>query len=75
MCNRCHEKRFIIIKVRDDNPQVVKMSDDEVDQDLLSFMRAHMQGSNLTASDSTIGVLESAEYIYDVPNSLFYDPS
>jgi len=44
------------------------MSDDEVDQDLLSFMRAHMNGSLLAAPHATIGVLESAEYIYDVPD-------
>jgi hypothetical protein len=45
------------------------MSDDEVDQDLLSFMRAHLDGGHLIASEATIGVLESAEYIYDVPDS------
>jgi hypothetical protein len=42
------------------------MSDDEVDQDLLAFMRAHMNGSNLRTAEATTGVLESAEYICDV---------
>ena len=57
------------LKVRDDKCQVFQMSDDEVDQDLLSFMREHMNGSLLAAPEATIGVLESAEYIYDVPDS------
>ena len=42
------------------------MSDDEVDHDLLAFMREHMNGSNIPAAESTTGVLESAEYICDV---------
>lgn len=45
------------------------MSDDEVDQDLLSFLRAHINGPPLAVPDATIGVLESAEHIYDVPDS------
>ena len=43
------------------------MADDEVDHDLIEFMRAHMTGkSQKTASESSLGVLESAERIYDV---------
>ena len=43
------------------------MADDEVDHDLLEFMRAHMNGTAHTnAFDSSTGVLESAERIYDV---------
>ena len=43
------------------------MADDEVDHDLIEFMRAHMFGkSQKTAPDSSLGVLESAERIYDV---------
>jgi hypothetical protein len=43
------------------------MADDEVDHDLIEFMRAHMTSKcQKTASDSTLGVLESAERIYDV---------
>ena len=43
------------------------MADEEIDHDLLEFMRAHMNGKvykNNVAS--TTGVLESAERIYDV---------
>ena len=51
------------------------MADDEVDHDLIEFMRAHMTGkSQKTASDSSLGVLESAERIYNVrhpDNALF----
>lgn len=43
------------------------MADDEVDHDLIEFMRAHMTGkSQKSASDSSLGVLESAERIYNV---------
>lgn len=43
------------------------MADDDVDHDLIEFMRAHMTGkSQKTASDSSLGVLESAERIYNV---------
>ena len=43
------------------------MVDDQVDHDLIEFMRAHMTGkSQKTASESSLGVLESAERIYDV---------
>jgi hypothetical protein len=43
------------------------MSDDEVDLDLLEFMRAHLNGNgHAKRMDETTGVLESAEWIYDV---------
>lgn len=43
------------------------MADDEVDHDLIEFMRAHMLGkSQKMATDSSLGVLESAERIYNV---------
>lgn len=43
------------------------MADDDVDHDLLEFMRAHMNGAGgARATESTLGVLESAEQIYDV---------
>lgn len=43
------------------------MSDDDVDHDLLEFMRAHMTGKSQEATvTSSLGVLESAERIYDV---------
>jgi hypothetical protein len=45
----------------------VRMTDDDVDYDLLEFMRAHMNGAGgIRSSESTLGVLESAEQIYDV---------
>jgi len=44
------------------------MADDDVDHDLLEFMRAHMNGAcGAHAAELTSGVLESAEQIYDVP--------
>jgi hypothetical protein len=47
------------------------MSDDEVDHELLDFMRAHMNGNgNISSSEKNIGVLESAEQIYDVSHSV-----
>lgn len=64
-----------LIKVRADKSKTITMSDDEVDQDLLEFMRAHMNGSNLPAVEATTGVLESAEYICDVRTlNLLLDP-
>jgi hypothetical protein len=45
------------------------MADDDVDHDLLEFMRAHMNGAGGDRAESTLGVLESAEQIYDVPPS------
>ena len=43
------------------------MSEDDVDHDLLEFMRAHMNGGcQKKAVDSSLGVLESAERIYNV---------
>lgn len=43
------------------------MSDDDVDHDLLEFVRAHMNGAGASrAAEPTLGVLESAERIYDV---------
>jgi hypothetical protein len=43
------------------------MADDDVDHDLLEFMKAHMNGNGQTNGfDSSTGVLESAEQIYDV---------
>lgn len=43
------------------------MADDEVDHDLLEFMRAHMAcKSQKRASECNLGVLESAERIYNV---------
>jgi len=43
------------------------MADDEVDHDLLEFMRAHMACKDTKkASECNLGVLESAERIYDV---------
>jgi len=60
---------------RSDESKTITMSDDEVDQDLLEFMRAHMNGSNLPAVEATTGVLESAEYICDVRTlNLHLDP-
>lgn len=45
----------------------MKMADDDVDHDLLEFMKAHMNGNGFSSSfDTTTGVLESAELIYDV---------
>ena len=47
------------------------MTDDEVDYDLLEFMRAHMNGEiQKVAFNCTLGVLESAEQIYNVSHSL-----
>ena len=47
------------------------MADDEVDHDLLEFMRAHMNGKGQkSASDCNLGVLESAERICDVSHPL-----
>ena len=65
-----------LIKVRAPNEsKTITMSDDEVDQDLLEFMRVHMNGSNLPAVEATTGVLESAEYICDVRTlNLLLDP-
>jgi hypothetical protein len=45
------------------------MADDDVDHDLMEFMRAHMNGAGGDRAESTLGVLESAEQIYDVPPS------
>jgi len=43
------------------------MADDDVDHDLLEFMRAHMNNAGgAHGAESTLGVLESAEQIYDV---------
>jgi hypothetical protein len=43
------------------------MSDDEVDYDLLAFMKAHALGNGFScAAETSTGVLESAELIYDV---------
>ena len=43
------------------------MADDDVDHDLIEFMRAYMAGTcRKTTLDATLGVLESAERIYDV---------
>jgi pyridoxine 5'-phosphate synthase PdxJ len=42
------------------------MADDDVDYDLLEFMRAHMNGAGGPRAEPTLGVLESAEQIYDV---------
>ena len=44
------------------------LADDDVDHDLLEFMRAHMNGVGKHHAESTLGVLESAEQIYDVPS-------
>jgi hypothetical protein len=47
------------------------MADDEVDHDLLEFMRAHMNGNGQkSASDCNLGVLESAERICNVSHPL-----
>jgi hypothetical protein len=48
------------------------MADDDVDHDLLEFMRAHMNGGGGNRAESTLGVLESAEQIYDVPRKAFW---
>jgi hypothetical protein len=43
------------------------MADDDVDHDLLEFMRAHLPSNTQTLTcDSSLGVLESAEQICDV---------
>lgn len=43
------------------------MADDDVDHDLLEFMRAYLPSKAQTpTSDSSLGVLESAELICDV---------
>ena len=43
------------------------MSDDEVDHDLLDFMRAHMdKNEHINGVAETTGVLESAELINNV---------
>ena len=43
------------------------MTDDEVDHDLLEFMRAHLPSNAQTPiGDSSLGVIESAEQICDV---------
>jgi hypothetical protein len=42
------------------------MSDDDVDHDLLDFMRLHINGNGHCEVKQTTGVLESAEEIYDV---------
>ena len=47
------------------------MSDDEVDHELLEFMRAHMNGNgNVSSREASIGVMESAEQIYDVSHTV-----
>jgi len=52
------------------------MSDDEVDHDLLEFMRAHMNGNgHSNGVPESTGVLESAELIYDVPFPEFLEPN
>jgi len=44
------------------------LEDDDVDHDLLDFMRAHMNGNGHATNgvDMSTGVLESAEYVYNV---------
>ena len=42
------------------------MADDDVDHDLLDFMRLHINGNGHCEVKQTTGVLESAEQIYDV---------
>jgi hypothetical protein len=42
------------------------MTDDDVDHDLLDFMRLHLNGSCNLEVEETTGVIESAELIYDV---------
>jgi hypothetical protein len=50
---------------------LLRMSDDEVDHELLAFMRANMNGNgSILPSEKNIGVLESAEQIYDVSHSV-----
>jgi hypothetical protein len=48
------------------------MSDDDVDYDLLDFMRAHMNGnaSHVHPVETSTGVLEGAEYVCDVSRRL-----
>jgi hypothetical protein len=42
------------------------MTDDDVDHDLLDFMRLHINGNSHCEVQQTTGVLESAEEISDV---------
>jgi hypothetical protein len=52
------------------------MADDDVDHDLLEFMRAHLPSNAQTLTcDSSLGVLESAEQICDVSLARKHLPS
>ena len=49
------------------NGKNMALSDDEIDHDLLKFMKEHMNGNgHKNGFDSSTGVLESAERIYNV---------
>jgi hypothetical protein len=63
-------KSIFRFSVKERRPSIkAVMADDDVDHDLLEFMRAHMTGKcQKSVVDSTLGVVENAEQIYDVSN-------